>query len=400
MTTPPDRRRVIPRQEAEPLVEPPRQRPPSSTDLAWASTLLGREHNAEWIATTLQAADADVLWLPDAPDIDVEPTFIFQDVLQPGLPLHVHGGEKTLKTSVAAHAAVAVAAGVALFDHFGVDKALSGPALVWATEGGKNYIQQAVKKVCAVYGVSHRSLDVEIFTLPVPINSPEFLYVLAARAEALRPSLVFVEPLYLMHPEGWDGRNLNTWDATGYTKLSTHFGFVAGIGHHDKWGEASSGLRQSSGVGPAQWMGQWWHLERVGGDWDHRSAHRIRMTYGGRGVGGGRVGLLIDDTSLAVEVVEADELVSDTPGGGKSTAYELALWTLPVAMEADDVIKVGDLANTLAGQIQAHHRESVSPGHLQKVTLPALTRNGVLADVDTTGNRHTVTGGAHFPKAP
>ena len=112
-----------------------------------------------------------------------------------------------------------------------------------------------------------------------------------------------------------------------------------------------------------------------------------------------RVGLLVDDETLHVDVVNVDELVSDTPlGHAKPTAYNLARFVLPIVMDGADVIKVGELSALIAGQIQARYSVTISPGHVQKVIIPTLLRNQVLDDVVVSGNEHKVSVGEQFPE--
>jgi hypothetical protein len=164
------------------------------------------------------------------------------------------GAEKVLKTSLAAHIQVAVASGHDLFGYFRTDRRHRGPAAVWSGEGGQGYRLDRLDRVCALYGVKRRSLDMEVQTLPRPLNDPSFIHVLADQVERLRPKLVSVQPLNLFPPAGWDGARLTTFDVAHFSYIVEHLGAVPLIGHHDKRGEGK-GLRKSSGLARASGPG-------------------------------------------------------------------------------------------------------------------------------------------------
>ena len=161
--------------------------------------------------------------------------------------------------------------------------------LAWHAEGGSNFIVNCIDKACAVYGLRRRDLPIEILTIPSKLDNQSFLYLLAARVEALHPRrLVIVEPLYLTAPGQWNGTRLTDFNVANFTHVYINGGAIPSIGHHDKRGETSSGLERSTGAGPAEWMGQWWHIERIGGDWTGTGEHLLKLTYGSCAGGAGR----------------------------------------------------------------------------------------------------------------
>jgi hypothetical protein len=309
--------------------------PPTSAehrDLTWVSTLLGIEHDPREVAAVVAKGREGALWLPDSPDVIAPPAMIIEDFLVAAQRALLFGAEKVLKTSIAAHIQVAVASGHELFGYFRTDRRHTGPVAMWSGEGGARYLLDRLDRVCALYGVRRRSLDIEVQTLPRPLNDPSFLYVLADQMERLQPKLVTVEPLYLFPPVGWDGARLTTFDVGHFSYIAENLGAVPLIGHHDKRGEGK-GLRKSSGVGPSEWAGQWHHVERLV-PWDTVSTHQLHVTFGGRGVGGGRWDLQVNDATLDVNVLPANTMVGPS-GAVKPSVFDCMVHVLPLVFDGD-----------------------------------------------------------------
>jgi hypothetical protein len=297
-----------------PLGDTPHNKP---LDLAWASELLGVEHKPDQIEAAVTLSRERRIVLADTPDELPPIEFMFEGFCESSQGGMVYGDEKTLKTTLMAHMAVCCAAKIDLFGYFPVNPRRAGPVVQWSAEGGAHFLLDTINRVCAVYGVSRRTLDIEIHTTPYAVNSMPFLYTVADHLNRGTPALVTAEPLYKIHPDGWDGRNINTFDTRGLDVLSAFGGFVPVLGHHTKRGEGK-GLRKAAGAGPAEWAGQWWHVERLE-EFD-TFTHKLKVSYGARGAGGGRWALLVDDKSLDVIVRPVDQV---TVSHSTMSTYEM-----------------------------------------------------------------------------
>jgi hypothetical protein len=372
------------------------RRPPAVDDhqtpaerLEWVSNLIGVKHSPDDITKHLALMWERRLWLPDTPEVIPSPPVVFNGFVvaeQPGL---FYGAEKTLKTSLMAHLSVCVAGRQTLFGQFEVDRSHAGAVVQWTVEGGSTFVLDRLDRACSIYGLRRKTLPIEVQTTPYPLNSNHFLYTLADQMERLDPALTIVEPLYLMPPLGWDGSRLSTFDVGHFTSICSQFRSLPILGHHDKRGEGD-GLRKSSGVGPAEWAGQWWHIQRTT-PWDTSGPHRLRVTHGARGAGGGRWGLLVDDDTLEVEVVAATDVDPERPT--KEKVFDMLRTVLPDVLDGRSM-GTGDLFDTLAGHIEARYGRNPTGSTLRRHYLDLLISHGDLRTVTKTKNEHIVERGS------
>lgn len=281
------------------------------------STMLGITHDQKQISTRLQQTDAATLSMVNSPDEIPEPERLFDGLVVDQQRLLVSAREKALKTTLKLHVDVCLASGQALFGKF---KCLSpGPVIYWSGEGGRNYILDRVDRICSVYGINRKSLNMETVSMAVPMDYPTLLYKVGEQLVRWgggfpaddgprdgRVRSVTLDPLYLYAPSTWDQKTLITFDgALSFSNLCERFGATPAIVHHNSRG-GRDGLQKAAGAGPAEWAGQWLLIDRTEPWRGEGHPHHLTIEFGGRGIGGNRWSLEVDDKTLEVEVTEFD----------------------------------------------------------------------------------------------
>ena len=223
-----------------------------------------------YTSSELAGADFDLQW-------DIE------GVMVSGQPLILGGSFKTLKSSMVAEGAIALATGGLFLNKYQCNKR---KVAVMSGESGLPTIQNTAKRIAHSKGVELEDLDI-IWTEDLPrMGDPVRLNQLSLDLKEHGVQVLFVDPAYMTMP-GKDAANLiiqgellaslnNVCKAHGITLvLAHHVTRAAGKGKKDV------DLADLAWSGFSEFARQWWIITRREKYVDGTGEHRLSMKVGG-----------------------------------------------------------------------------------------------------------------------
>jgi AAA domain len=164
----------------------------------------------------------------------------------------VHAAEmKAQKTWNALDLAVSVASGTAWLNTLPVDD--RGAVVVFAGEGGKGSIVRRIRAICTSRTLHAEDLPIHICVRAPHLADNEHLALMASHLDAVKPTLVILDPLYLALG-GADGRDLYAMGRL--LEAPQHICEKAGaalfvVTHFNR--REGNGPSRFTGAGPAEW---------------------------------------------------------------------------------------------------------------------------------------------------
>jgi hypothetical protein len=122
----------------------------------------------------------------------------------------IGGAEKSLKSWLLLHCALAVTAGVPLFGHEPFDVPEPGPVLLLTGEGGVDLVHDRARHLCKMYGVPFERVarDLIVTADIATMTSGGFAESITAAIDTYDPVLVQLDPLYVYFGEDRDAGNV------------------------------------------------------------------------------------------------------------------------------------------------------------------------------------------------
>lgn len=201
------------------------------------------------------------------------------------------GAKKSFKSYNVLALAVAWASGKPYLNRFDVET--PGRVLIYNGEGGERPFRRRLHRMCEAYGVRPEDLPLYSVFDTGPLDSDEFGSALARNLEAVKPSLVILDPLYTYHPAGVEAQNLYERGRM-LSDLSSAVGHDTAlivVDHYRKTGAANLDLDEIGQSGVAQWADSWiLQGHREPPDLAAGSV-RLAVEYGSRQWGGARYGI-------------------------------------------------------------------------------------------------------------
>ena len=170
------------------------------------------------------------------------------------------GEKKTFKTWNLQAMALAVSAGVPMFDHFEVPAA--GPVLYLCGEGGRDAFANRHQIIAARYGISNTDLADLPFRAEFEtdeLDNQELTDGITRHLDELQPVLVILDPLYAYHPHDVEASNLYAHGPmlAKLRELIEPWAALA-VGDHFKKNTSSAfDLDNISMAGVGQWADTW-----------------------------------------------------------------------------------------------------------------------------------------------
>lgn len=205
------------------------------------------------------------VWHETADDVADIPPIEFSVIGMWPLPTYgvTAGTQKSLKSTLATGRAVALAAGVSVFNHFTVPH--PRPVLYLVGEGGRSPWLRSVKRWQEFYRVEREALRLFRYTTnTAPLNSDVFLTSVLDAMERLEklagtPGVVVLDPKYAYQAHDVDTRMLGEQGAAlaGISGPIVETGWTLDvIDHFNKTGK-DVGLARITGAGMAEWADSW-----------------------------------------------------------------------------------------------------------------------------------------------
>jgi hypothetical protein len=160
--------------------------------------------------------------------------------------------KKTGKSWMALDLAVSVASGTPWLGAFEVDDA--GPVVVFAGEGGDGNIVRRLRAVAAARGLVADCLPIHVCTRAPHLSDPGHVVELQETVEAVRPSLVVLDPFYLA-AGGANGADLYAMGALleRPQHVCGRVGAALLVVTHFNRSRDTRGAARFTGAGPAEW---------------------------------------------------------------------------------------------------------------------------------------------------
>jgi hypothetical protein len=198
------------------------------------------------------------------------------------------GGEKTLKSYIGLIIDVGIAAGMAVFGRFAVER--PGRVLHLCGEGGRSGYWRRFGRVCDAYGVvvgdvrpNHR-----VTFNTSSMNNPAFLDEVADALEDFGPGFAHLDPYYAYAPSRVDSARLvevgAALESLG-SLCARHEASLLMNNHFNETG-TGNGLTRITGAGHAEWCDSWLlvrHREKADVE---RGRFKLRLDIGSRQWGG------------------------------------------------------------------------------------------------------------------